>query len=109
MIINYDSIEEQALPHFKGGEKEFHARMFFDGLNRIMKGRLEPGASIGLHIHDTSSEIMFITKGEGHVIYDGEKIALKAGDVHYCPKGHEHTLINDGDGDLEFSAVVPQQ
>ena len=109
MLIDYSSIEEQALPHFKDGEKEFHAKMFFDGQNRIMKGRLEPGASIGLHTHDTSSEIMFFTKGEGHVIYDGEKIALKAGDVHYCPKGHSHTLINDSEGDLEFSAVVPQQ
>ena len=109
MKIDFSSIEEQNIPNFKGGEKAFCAKMYFDGQNRIMKGKLVPGASIGLHTHDTSSEIMFFTKGEGHVIYDGEKIALKAGDVHYCPKGHSHTLINDSDGDLEFSAVVPQQ
>lgn len=109
MKIDFSIIEETSAPHFKGGEKEFNSRAFFDGLNRILKGRLVPGASIGLHTHDTSSEIMFITKGEGHVIYDGEKIALKAGDVHYCPKGHSHTLINDSDDDLEFSAVVPMQ
>ncbi len=109
MKVDFCSIEENIIPNFKGGEKEFAAKMFFDGLNRIMKGRLIPGASIGLHTHDTSSEIMFITKGSGCVIYDGEKISLKAGDVHYCPKGHSHTLINDSDSDLEFSAVVPQQ
>ena len=109
MKINFDEIEEQVFPNFKGGEKEMAAKMFFDGQNRIMKARLAPGASIGLHTHDTSAEIMFITKGNGSVIYDGERIPLTAGDVHYCPKGHSHTLINDSSSDLEFSAVVPQQ
>lgn len=109
MIIDFSKIEEQTLEHFKGGEKETLARMYFDGTNRIMKGRLHPGATIGLHVHDTSSEIIFVTKGEGHVLYDGEMLAVKEGLVHYCPKGHEHSLINDSDDDLEFTAVVPQQ
>lgn len=109
MKIDFNDIEEKLIPNFKGGEKETGTRMFSDSLNKILKGRLTPGASIGLHTHDTSSEIMFITKGQGYVIYDGGRIDLKSGDVHYCPKGHSHTLINDSEGDLEFSAVVPQQ
>ena len=109
MRIDFEQIEETVIPQFKGGEKETAARMYFDGLNRIMKGRLISGASIGLHTHDTSSEIIFVTKGCGHVLYDGEKISLQAGDVHYCPKGHTHSLVNDSESDLEFSAVVPQQ
>lgn len=109
MKIDFNNIEESVLPNFKGGEKSFAAKMFFDGSNRIMMGRLVPGASIGLHTHVDSSEIMFITKGQGYVLYDGERIDLKAGDVHYCPKGHSHTLINSSDADLEFSAVVPVQ
>lgn len=109
MIIDFNNIEEQALANFKGGEKELNARMFFDGLNRVMIARLQPGATIGLHTHDTSSEIIFVTKGEGHVLYDGEMLPVKAGMVHYCPKGHEHSLINDSQSDLEFHAVVPQQ
>ena len=35
--------------------------------------------------------------------------ALSAGDFHYCPEGHEHSFINDGDSDLVFIAVVPAQ
>ena len=108
-IIDFKSIKEEAFPHFKGGEKEYNAKMFFDGLNRVMEGRLVPGATIGLHTHETSSEIMFFTAGSGYVLQDGEKIPLKAGDVHYCPKGHSHTLVNDGDVDLVFHAVVPEQ
>ncbi len=109
MKIDFNSIEEAIFPNFKGGKKDFAAKMYFDGMNRIMKGRLIPGASIGMHTHDAGSEIMFITKGSGHVIYDGETIPLTVGDVHYCPKGHSHSLVNDGQMDLEFSAVVPQQ
>lgn len=109
MKIDFNEIEEKALPAFKGGEKQFNVKMFTDSLNKIMKGRLVPGASIGMHTHKGNSEIMFITNGSGHVIFDGETIALHAGDVHYCPKGHSHSLINDGSSDLEFSAVVPEQ
>lgn len=109
MIIDFNNIEEKAFPAFKGGEKQLDAKMFFDGMNRIMRARLVPGASIGMHTHDAGSEIIFITEGRGCVIYDGERIALKASDVHYCPKGHTHSLINDSDAELRFSAVVPQQ
>lgn len=109
MKIAFDKIEEKALPAFKGGEKQFNVKMFTDELNKIMKGRLEPGASIGMHTHEGNSEIMFITKGCGSVVYDGVTIPLEAGDVHYCPKGHSHSLINDSGSDLEFSAVVPEQ
>ena len=109
MIIDFSSIEEVNIPHFKGGEKETAAKMFFDGSVRILKGRLVPGASIGMHTHDDSSEVIFITKGEGCVLYDGERLPLQAGDVHYCPKGHTHSLVNDSAADLEFSAVVPMQ
>lgn len=109
MKIDFNAIEEKLIPNFKGGEKEFAVRMFSDDLIKVMKGRLVPGASIGMHTHEQSSEIVFITKGKGCVDYEGTVIPLAAGDVHYCPKGHRHSLINDSDGDLEFSAVVPVQ
>lgn len=109
MIIDFNNIEEASLPNFKGGEKSLEARMFFDGVNRIMKARLLPGASIGLHTHETSSEIIFLTKGNAHVLYDGEMIELKEGQCHYCLKGHTHSLINDSDSEIAFTAVVPEQ
>lgn len=109
MKIDFQNLEESVLPNFKGGLKEFRVRMYSDECNKVMMGRLVPGASIGMHRHDAGSEIMFITKGSGFVIFDGEEIRLSAGDAHYCPKGHSHSLVNDGGSDLEFSAVVPVQ
>lgn len=109
MNIDFNDIQLSVLPAFKGGEKEYRAKMYSDSLNKIMKGCLVPGASIGLHSHMDGSEIMFFTSGCGHVICDGEKSEVKAGLCHYCPKGHSHTLINDSDTDLEFYAVVTAQ
>lgn len=109
MNIDFSEMELSVLPSFKGGEKELRAKMFFDGTNRIMKGLLIPGASIGMHTHEDSSEIIFITSGRGSVILDGDSSPVYAGLCHYCPKGHTHSLVNDSDADLEFLAVVPKQ
>lgn len=97
------------MPNFYGGEKALQAHMFMDDRNRILLGKLEPGASIGMHTHETSSEIIYFLSGSGKVICDGEETAVSAGGCHYCPKGSSHTLINCGEEDLVFFAVVPQQ
>ena len=107
--MDFSDIELSVIPNFKGGEKELRAKMFFDGTNRIMKGCLVPGASIGMHTHEGSCEVIFITSGCGHVIFDGEKSPVREGICHYCPEGHTHSLVNDSDADLEFLAVVPRQ
>ena len=109
MLIEFDKMEETVIPRFLNGEGVTRARMWVDELSKIMRGALEPGSCIGLHTHDTSSEIIYILAGKGKVLYDGEYEPLSAGSCHYCPKGHSHSLINDSQGILEFFAVVPVQ
>ena len=109
MILDYSAMETTVIPHFLDGEGEIHAQMHVDERNRILHGILPPGSSIGYHTHETSSEIVYILSGAGKVkVEDGEE-PVKAGQCHYCPKGHAHSLINNSDGPLEFFAVVPQQ
>ena len=109
MIIKFNEIEEKELKAFYGGEGALSAHMFVDEKNKILRGKLVPGASIGLHRHETSSEIIFILSGKGATLCDGVEERLFAGDCHYCPKNSEHGLRNVGDEDLVFYAVVPQQ
>ena len=109
MLVDFNAMEEQVIPNFLGGEGTTRARMRVDELGKIMRGALEPGSSIGLHTHETSSEIIYILAGTGKVLCDGEYEPLSAGSCHYCPKGHSHSLMNDSDGNLEFFAVVPVQ
>lgn len=108
MLIDFEKIEENVTAGFKGGEGNTVLKAFFDGDVRIMKGRLEPGASIGMHTHEGNFEIIYILEGSGKVIYDGRAEALGEGSCHYCPAGHAHSLINDSGDDLIFFAVVPR-
>ena len=63
MRIVFDDIKESLAPNFKGGEKSFASRAYSDGKNKMMKGRLVPGASIGLHRHEGNCE-MFLRAAE---------------------------------------------
>ena len=109
MNIDFSSIPETVIPHMRGGEKEFRIRSFSDELCKIMRGRLIPGASLGLHSHDASCEVIYILSGTGRILYDDGCETLGPGSCHYCPKGHAHSLINDGDRDLEFFFFFPEQ
>ena len=109
MLINFDTMETKVIPHMRDGEKEVSAQMYTDPLGKIMRGHLIPGASIGLHTHETSSETIYVLSGTGKVLYDGAYEPVAPGSCHYCPKGHEHSLINDSGEDLVFFAVVPEQ
>lgn len=109
MIINFDNIEEKKLDNFKGGEKYIMAHMYTDELGKIMMIKVEKGASIGYHTHETNSEIIYVLKGTATVNYDGVTELVHAGEATYCPKGHSHGLTNEQEETLEFFAVVPEQ
>lgn len=114
MIIRLEDIQESVLPAFKGGDKEFRANMYFDGHNRLFKGRLVPGSSIGLHTHEDSCETIFILSGKGRIleIEDGVETLKEVlpSDCLFCAKGHSHSLRNTSDSeDLVFYASVVMQ
>lgn len=121
MIVDFNKINEVVTPNFKGGEGAARMRTQYDGMNKIMMGRLLPGCTIGYHIHDESSEIIYITSGTARCLYDGGEPEpnganaiieehLVAGQCHYCPRGHSHSLINASDTEpLEYFAVVTEQ
>ena len=56
MILNFDAIDEQVIPNFKGGEKQLKTHLYADEACKIMRASLEPGASIGLHTHETAQD-----------------------------------------------------
>ena len=108
-MIDFTSIPESALPRFKDGEGTFHARFAGDGSCKILLGRLPAGATIGLHTHEDTAEIIFFLSGQGHMILDGVTETAAPGLCHYCPRGSAHTMVHDGDEDIVFYAVVPKQ
>ena len=112
MIIKLDEIALSTIPAFKGGDTEFRTNMYFDGRNRLFKGCLIPGASIGVHTHEDSCETIFILSGKGTIleIENGVETLkeVNAGDCLFCDKGQTHSLRNTSDEDLVFYASVIQ-
>lgn len=108
MIIDFPNMQEEAKPNFKGGLKEYNVKMIDVGPNKFMRGRLVPGASIGFHTHTEDQEVIYALEGEGTVVDgDGNTVdMLEPGQAHYCAKGESHSLMNKGDKDLIFFAVV---
>jgi len=107
MIIDFGNMQEEIRRNARGGDGEFIVKMFADAGNRILWGRLAPGSSIGLHTHEADSETIYVVQGSGRMLYDGEYEDLSAGMCHYCPMGHAHSLMNSGEQDLVFFAVIP--
>ena len=87
MVIDFLNMEEKPVEGFKGGI----------------------GATIGLHTHETNSEVIYIISGTADFIYDEGTETVGTGGCHYCPKGHSHSMINNGKEDIVFFAVVPEQ
>ncbi|MEE3334164.1 MAG: cupin domain-containing protein [Ruminococcus sp.] len=109
MIINFNSISEAFLEKFKGGDGGMFSRQFTDCDNKIMLNRLPVGASVGYHKHECNSEIIYIFSGEAKCIFDDNEEYFSAGECHYCPKGHSHSLINNSKSEeLCFFAVVAE-
>ena len=109
MIFDFEKMDFDKKTEFLGGKGEFFIRSHKDSMNYIMSDGLAPGASIGYHKHETNSEIMYIIKGSGKVLYDNQEMRIEEGQCHYCPKGHFHCLMNDSGSDLYFFAVVCEQ
>ncbi len=109
MVIDFNNMDEERLPEFKGGKGAYNAKRYSADEIKIMHGRLEPGSSIGLHSHETNSEVIYVLSGTAEFIYDDGTETVSAGECHYCPKGHSHSMMNNGDEDLIFFAVVPEQ
>ena len=108
MIIDFKKIAPKQVDGFKGGDGPFITRLADDGKVKIMLNVLPAGSSIGLHTHTGNCEVMYILKETITFICDGKTETAHAGDVHYCPAGHEHTAKNQTTEDAEFFAIVPE-
>ena len=59
---------------------------------------LNPGSSIGYHVHEQDAELFYFL--------NGTDVNVRAGDVAICETGHGHGVTNTGEDVLEFVAVI---
>ncbi|MGI6316328.1 MAG: cupin domain-containing protein [Christensenellales bacterium] len=72
----------------------------------IAKGLLEPGCSIGFHIHDGESEVYYILSGNPTIDDNGTCLNAKPGDTVITYSGNGHAMKNDTDQPVTFIATI---
>lgn len=109
MLIDFDRMDTTVIPHFKGGEGCMKAQMYADERGKIIRGHLDEGSTVGRHLHETSSEVVYVLSGTATAIVDGKKEALRPGVVSYCPKDSTHEIVDVCPEGLDIYCVVPEQ
>jgi len=67
---------------------------------------LEPGSSIGHHVHEGEMESFHIISGEAEFYDNGETVKLTSGDTSLTQSGEEHSVKSVGDTPLEMIALI---
>ena len=111
MLLDFAKIPVEPVANMRGGQGTVLLQKTVQGPVKVMRGVLPPGATIGMHSHETNCEVIYILSGTGQVLCDGVQEPLGPGACHYCPKGHGHSLQNTGPLPLEvyaFYDIDPQ-
>ena len=112
MIINKNQLKTEIRENMRQGEKSVSITHLADENQLCGKGRLFarirliPGSSIGYHIHESDCEIFNILSGSAEYSDNGTLSQVHAGDVLICPKGSGHSIKNNGDCDVELTALI---
>jgi len=112
MIKKKGSYSVQQNENMRGGEGTIIIEHLLTPDELYEKGRLyarvilNPGCSIGNHIHEGEMESYYIITGRGEVSDNGEIVTVDAGDCVLTCSGEEHSIKNLGDDTLELIALI---
>ncbi|WP_016908915.1 cupin domain-containing protein [Streptomyces xiaopingdaonensis] len=91
-----------------GGEGVCRWKMLMNGMhlegewNCVEYVVIEPGGSVGEHVHLRTEEIYYIVSGRALLTMNGEESEVSAGDLVTTPIGAAHAIANRGDTDMHF-------
>ena len=113
MIRKADEFRIEYKEHMRDGDGTVQLTHFITGPEELEdKGRLfakitlNPGCSIGYHVHETDAELFYILKGTAEYSDNGEMRTVSAGDVTVCPAGTGHGIANKTEEVGELVAVI---
>lgn len=81
------------------GELPANARLFSEI-------RVEPGCSIGYHVHENETELFYFLSGEAEIQDDDDIYTAYPGDVVSTASGHGHSVTNKGKTDVVMLACI---
>lgn len=113
MIRPANECKAEYRENMKGGEGTVKVTDFIASPDELAgKGRLfsritlEPGCSIGYHVHEGERELFYILCGTAEYNDNGTLKPVRAGDVTICAAGTGHGIANRGTETVELVAVI---
>ena len=113
MVKSSKDMHEVVKVAMRGGDgqvicKDFMDKGDYDGKARLLATlTLEPGCSIGRHIHENEEEIFYVIEGVATYDDDGEIVKLFPGDSCVCRNGQSHSIANrEESGTLTVVAII---
>ena len=98
--------------NMRGGEGTVKITNFTDKEALCEKARLfgkitlEPGCSIGYHVHEGDCEIFHILGGSATYNDNGTETTVSAGDTTVTPSGSGHSIKNETNETCEILALI---
>jgi mannose-6-phosphate isomerase-like protein (cupin superfamily) len=86
--------------------REYIAPGEMTGVEFVSVVTLEPGASVGEHIHEGTEELYLVLEGSGVATLDAARFDVGQGDSYLVRDGHSHGLENGTGLPLTFVAVL---
>jgi len=90
VLINLDEWYAKNPP--KEGQPGRSDNVFSSPRSAVFIGQTKDPKGAGRHIHVVVDEIIFVYKGEGEMYLNGKWVPIKAGDLHFCPRGVAHGI-----------------
>jgi len=112
MIKRKSSYPIQQNENMRGGDGVVKIEHLLTPEEMNEKGRLyakitlEPGCSIGYHVHKGEMESFYIICGEAEVSDNGEIVTVSAGDTILTQSETGHSVKNSGSAALEMIAQI---
>ena len=64
------------------------------------------GGYVREHAHGENEEIIYVLEGSGTAVVDGQRYPMVPGTTIFLGKSIKHTFINQGDGELRYTATI---
>lgn len=113
MIKKSEEMIENIRTAMRGGDgqvvcKDFLSKGEYDGKARLFSTlTLEPGCSIGKHVHENEEEIFYVLNGVATYDDNGTVVKMHPGDSCICRSGESHAIANrEESGTLTVVAVI---
>lgn len=113
MVKSSKDMKDNVREAMRGGDgsvicRDFLSKGEYDGKARLFSTlTLEPGCSIGKHVHENEEEIFYVLNGVATYDDNGTTVKMFPGDSCICRSGEAHSIANrEESGTLTVVAVI---